>query len=173
MSLVASAGLCLVLRDRTPPAGRRGRPDRGATVAPDRQAREHVARLSPVRRALDQRGKFTDASAIPTDTWLEGVVDLDAPEHVTRFARNPRITRGLSDLGYGQELGEGVRRMFDEMRLAGLKQPEYRQTAGSVTLTCRPTLSTATLRHGSHSRRVGSFALCGTRATFPPGSSYG
>jgi ATP-dependent DNA helicase RecG len=135
------------------------------------QAREHVARLSPVRRALDQRGKFTDASAIPTDAWLEGVVnavthrsysisgdhirveifddrieitspgrfpgvvDLDAPEHVTRFARNPRIARVLSDLGYGQELGEGVRRMFDEMRLAGLPEPEYRQTAGSVTLT--------------------------------------
>ncbi len=135
------------------------------------QAREHIARLSPVRRALDQRGRFTDASAIPADAWLEGVVnavthrsysimgdhtrveifddrieitspgrfpgvvDLGAPEHVTRFARNPRIARVLSDLGYGQELGEGIRRMFDEMRLAGLPEPEYRQTAGSVTLT--------------------------------------
>ncbi|MGI8440919.1 MAG: DNA-binding protein, partial [Thermoleophilaceae bacterium] len=33
------------------------------------------------------------------------------------------------------ELGEGIRRMFEEMRQAGLTDPIYRQTSGSVHLT--------------------------------------
>jgi ATP-dependent DNA helicase RecG len=33
-----------------------------------------------------------------------------------------------------QELGEGIRRIFEEMRLAGLADPVYRQTSGSVRL---------------------------------------
>ncbi|MDO5501412.1 MAG: helix-turn-helix domain-containing protein, partial [Propionibacteriaceae bacterium] len=31
--------------------------------------------------------------------------------------------------------GEGIRRIFDEMRLHGLEDPVYRQTSGSVRLT--------------------------------------
>ena len=51
-----------------------------------------------------------------------------------RFASNPRIARVCADLSLGQELGEGIRRMFDEMRQAGLTDPIYRQTSGSVEL---------------------------------------
>ncbi|MGH9893037.1 MAG: ATP-binding protein, partial [bacterium] len=57
------------------------------------------------------------------------------PRHLTRFARNPRIARTSADLGFGQELGEGIRRMFDEMRRAGLADPGYVQTSASVRLT--------------------------------------
>jgi ATP-dependent DNA helicase RecG len=53
---------------------------------------------------------------------------------VTRFARNPRVARVCADLNFGQELGEGIRRIFEEMRLAGLADPVYRQTSGSVRL---------------------------------------
>ncbi len=56
---------------------------------------------------------------------------LDAP----RYARNPRIARVCADQNFGQELGEGIRRMFEEMRLAGLVNPLYEQTAASVRLT--------------------------------------
>ncbi|EHN11456.1 putative DNA-binding protein [Patulibacter medicamentivorans] len=62
-------------------------------------------------------------------------MDLQDPRAVTRFARNPRIARVCSDLHFGQELGEGIRRIFDEMRQAGLVDPAYRQTSGSVELT--------------------------------------
>ncbi|WP_420836220.1 hypothetical protein [Brachybacterium avium] len=34
-----------------------------------------------------------------------------------------------------QERGEGIRRMFEEMRLVGLTDPDYHQTSGSVRLT--------------------------------------
>lgn len=53
----------------------------------------------------------------------------------TRFARNPRIARVCADLNFGQELGEGIRRIFEEMRHAGLSDPIYRQTSGSAELT--------------------------------------
>ena len=59
---------------------------------------------------------------------------------IARFARNPRITRVCADLRFGQEFGEGIRCVFEEMELAGLAEPRYTQTAGSVrlVLSCRP-----------------------------------
>lgn len=38
-------------------------------------------------------------------------------------------------MNFGQELGEGIRRIFEEMRSAGLEDPSYRQTGGTVELT--------------------------------------
>ncbi len=134
------------------------------------EARDHIKRLQPVRRALLSSGKFGDVPLVPEDAWLEaivnaavhrsysaagdhiraeifddrieisspgrfpGLVDLSEPLTTTRFARNPRIARVCADLNYGQELGEGIRRMFEEMRQAGLTDPIYRQTSGSVEL---------------------------------------
>ena len=135
------------------------------------EAREHVRRLQPVRKALVATGKFGDVPLVPEDAWLEGIVNaaihrsysaggdhirvevfddrievsspgrfpglvnLSDPLNATRFARNPRIARVCADLNFGQELGEGIRRMFEEMRYAGLNDPIYRQTSGSVELT--------------------------------------
>jgi ATP-dependent DNA helicase RecG len=39
-----------------------------------------------------------------------------------------------ADLHFGQELGEGIRRIYEEMRLSGLQEPVYRQSAASVRL---------------------------------------
>jgi len=134
------------------------------------RAREEVARLQPIRRALRSSGRFGDVPLVPEDAWLEGIVnavvhrsysmvgdhirveifddrievsspgrfpglvDLGDPLQTTRFARNPRIARVCADLNFGQELGEGIRRIFEEMRHAGLTDPVYRQTSGSVEL---------------------------------------
>jgi len=77
---------------------------------------------------LDDRVEIESPGRFP------GIVSLNRPRDITRFARNPRITRVCADLRFGQELGEGIRRIFDEMQLAGLSDPVYRQTAGSVRL---------------------------------------
>jgi ATP-dependent DNA helicase RecG len=77
---------------------------------------------------------FDDRMEITSPGRFPGVVDVQDPERISRFARNPRIARVLADLDFGQELGEGIRRMFEEMRLAGLAEPQYSQTSGSVTL---------------------------------------
>lgn len=78
---------------------------------------------------------FDDRMEISSPGRFPGLVDLADPLRATRFARNPRIARVCADLHFGQELGEGIRRMFEEMRQAGLTDPIYRQTSGSVQLT--------------------------------------
>ncbi|HUB73674.1 MAG TPA: ATP-binding protein [Solirubrobacteraceae bacterium] len=78
---------------------------------------------------------FDDRIEIWSPGRFPGLVDLSEPLDATRFARNPRIARVCSDLSFGQELGEGIRRMFEEMRRAGLDDPIYRQGSGGVHLT--------------------------------------
>lgn len=78
---------------------------------------------------------FDDRIEIESPGRFPGLVDIEDPLHTTRFARNPRIARVCADLALGQEFGEGIRRMFEEMRLAGLGDPLYHQTSGSVQLT--------------------------------------
>lgn len=135
------------------------------------EARQAIEDVLPARRALAGNGRFERISLIPTEAWLEGlvnavihrsfsiggdhirvevfddrveiespgrfpgVVDMRDPLEISRFARNPRIARVCADLRLAQELGEGIRRIFEEMRLAGLADPGYVQTAGSVRLT--------------------------------------
>jgi len=78
---------------------------------------------------------FDDRIEVWSPGRFPGLVDLSDPLDATRFARNPRIARVCSDLSFGQELGEGIRRMFEEMRQAGLDDPTYRQASGGVNLT--------------------------------------
>lgn len=78
---------------------------------------------------------YDDRIVIESPGRFPGLVDPAKPLAIKRFARNPRIARVCTDLRITQEFGEGIRRMFDEMRAAGLSDPLYRQTSGSVQLT--------------------------------------
>lgn len=78
---------------------------------------------------------YDDRIVIESPGRFPGLVDPAKPLEITRFARNPRIARVCTDLQITQELGEGIRRIFEEMRLAGLSDPLYHQTSGSVQLT--------------------------------------
>jgi ATP-dependent DNA helicase RecG len=77
---------------------------------------------------------FDDRIEIASPGRFPGIVDLTDLRNVPRFARNPRIARVCADLDFGQELGEGIRRIYEEMRLAGLDEPIYKQTAATVRL---------------------------------------
>ncbi|MEO6487879.1 MAG: ATP-binding protein, partial [Thermoanaerobaculia bacterium] len=77
---------------------------------------------------------FQDRLEVESPGRLPGLVRLENIRS-TRFARNPRVARAMSDLGFGRELGEGVNRMFEEMRLVGLPDPIYSQGPASVTVT--------------------------------------
>src|ERR1700684_2615088 len=68
---------------------------------------------------------FTNRIEITSPGRFPGLVDAANPLDAPRYARNPRIARVCADQNFGQELGEGIRRMFDEMRLAGLVDPLY------------------------------------------------
>ena len=64
-----------------------------------------------------------------------GIADPSRPLKISRYARNPRVARVCSDLGITRELGEGIKRMFEEMHRSGLGDPIYTQTAEGVRLT--------------------------------------
>lgn len=77
---------------------------------------------------------FQDRLEVESPGRLPGLVREDNIRS-TRFARNPRLARAMSDLGYGRELGEGVDRMFEEMELAGLPDPKFEQRPASVSVS--------------------------------------
>ena len=77
---------------------------------------------------------FTDRIEIESPGRFPGLPSPARPSQMTRFARNPRIARVCADLRIGEELGEGIKRIFDEMRFAGLAEPVYKQTNASVRL---------------------------------------
>lgn len=77
---------------------------------------------------------FTNRVEIESPGRFLALPNPARPSQVNRFARNPRIARVCTDLQIGAELGEGIKRIFDEMRSAGLAEPRYEQTGGSVRL---------------------------------------
>jgi ATP-dependent DNA helicase RecG len=84
---------------------------------------DHIrVEIYPNRIEIESPGRFP------------GLVHLRDPLKISRFARNPRIARVCADLQIGQELGEGIRRIFEEMRRMGLQDPVYTQTPASVKL---------------------------------------
>ena len=59
---------------------------------------------------------------------------IDDLMSIRRFARNPNIARVCTELGFGQELGEGIKRIVTEMRKYGYIDPVYQQFNSHVVL---------------------------------------
>lgn len=78
---------------------------------------------------------FPDRIEIESPGRFPGLANPAVPLEISRYARNPRISRVCADLGLAQELGEGIKRIYAEMRRVGLTDPIYRQGPGSVRLT--------------------------------------
>ncbi|MFM2197536.1 MAG: hypothetical protein RLZZ505_968 [Verrucomicrobiota bacterium] len=79
---------------------------------------------------FDDRIVISNSGPLPAQVTVENI-------RTDRYSRNPRIARALSDMGYVRELNEGVPRIFNEMRRLMLAEPEYTNTADTVTLTLR------------------------------------
>ena len=79
--------------------------------------------------------EVVSAGAFPEGVTLEQVLRL---ERVHR-SRNPRIVRVLVDLGYAQDQGEGIPRMFAEMEDAFLPRPDVEVQGQQVMVTLRNT----------------------------------
>lgn len=77
---------------------------------------------------------FSDRIEITSPGRFPGLVNPDSPLEISRHARNPRITRVMSDLRIVRELGEGIRRIYEEMQQNGLAAPLYSQSAQAVQL---------------------------------------
>lgn len=77
---------------------------------------------------------YEDRLEIVSPGRFPGLADLTKPLDVVRYARNPRIARVCADLRITQELGEGIRRIFQEMRTRQLEDPLYEQGTSHVRL---------------------------------------
>lgn len=78
---------------------------------------------------------FPNRMEITSPGRFPGLADPTDPESIGRHARNPRIARVCSDLGITRELGEGIRRIYAEMRRTGLQEPIYQQSSEAIRLT--------------------------------------
>lgn len=78
---------------------------------------------------------FPNRIEITSPGRFPGLADPTDPQSISRNARNQRIARVCADLGITQELGEGIRRIYAEMRRAGLSEPVYVQGPAAVRLT--------------------------------------
>lgn len=64
---------------------------------------------------------------------LPNIVTLENMKY-TRYSRNPRIARVLTEFGYVKELNEGVKRIYDEMQASFLNDPIYTEPNSSAVL---------------------------------------
>lgn len=75
----------------------------------------------------DDRIEIFSPGHLPNIVNLENMVN-------TRYSRNPRIARILSEFGWVKELNEGVKRIYDEMQLFYLNEPVYSEPNGNAVL---------------------------------------
>ena len=78
---------------------------------------------------------YDDRIEVHSPGRFPGVSTLADLTDIKRFARNPRIARVMADFYYGQELGEGLRRMVELMESSGRPRPSVTQSGSSVTVT--------------------------------------
>ncbi len=79
---------------------------------------------------------FNDRITVESPGTLPGIVRLNNLRTV-HFSRNPKIAEFLHQYEYVKEFGEGVDRMFNEMKNAGLPDPEYVNNAFMLNVTIR------------------------------------
>lgn len=77
----------------------------------------------------DDRIEIFSPGALPNIVTIENIL-------TTRYSRNPRIARVLSEFGWVKELNEGVKRIFNDMEAFLLNKPTYHEPNNdSVQLT--------------------------------------
>ena len=85
---------------------------------------------------------FDDRIVVESPGNLPGIVRLNNM-HQVHFSRNPKIAAFLHEYDYVQEFGEGVDRMYKEMKKAGLPVPEYKDVAFMLHATIRNGINVA------------------------------
>jgi ATP-dependent DNA helicase RecG len=97
---------------------------------------------------FDDRLEIFSPGKLPNFVTLENM-------KFTRFSRNPKIARTLSEFGWVKELNEGVKRIYSEMErfFLGKSTPEYSEPHGhAVLLSLRNNILNRHLRAGDRVR---------------------
>lgn len=88
---------------------------------------------------------FDDRLEITSPGKLPNIVTVDNIR-VTRYSRNPRIARVLTEFGWVRELNEGVKRIFEDMEEFFLEPPVYSEPEYSVKLVLKNNIAMRTMR---------------------------
>lgn len=88
---------------------------------------------------------FDDRLEIESPGKLPNIVNVDNIQS-TRYSRNPRIARVLTEFGWVRELNEGVRRIYTDMQSFYLDPPIYTEPDQSVKLTLKNNIAMRTMR---------------------------
>ena len=83
---------------------------------------------------FDDRIEISNSWPLPSIVTVENIKE-------TRFSRNPRIARVLSEMWYVRELNEWVNRIYDSMKKSLLSEPEYIDKNDMVTLILKNNIS--------------------------------
>jgi ATP-dependent DNA helicase RecG len=93
-----------------------------------------------IHRSYSLSGDYIHVELYPTRVEITspgvfpGLAKIDDLLNISRFARNPRIARVCTEFRFGQELGEGIKRIVEQMRSFGYIDPIYTQNSGNVKL---------------------------------------
>lgn len=79
---------------------------------------------------------FDDHITVESPGTLPGIIRLNNMREM-HFSRNPKIAGLLHEYEYVREFGEGIDRMYLEMKQAGLPEPEYQTEAFMVYATIK------------------------------------
>lgn len=104
----------------------------------------------------DDRIEIFSPGALPNIVTIENIMN-------TRYSRNPRIARVLSEFGWVKELNEGVKRIFNEMEEFLLNKPIYHEpNNNSVQLTLENNIIQRNLRDIDQVKKLLTDELCQT-----------
>lgn len=76
---------------------------------------------------FDDRIEIYSPGLLPNIVTIENIIN-------TRYSRNPKIARILSEFGWVKEMNEGVKRIYTEMQNVFLKDPVYSEPGYQVLL---------------------------------------
>ena len=96
---------------------------------------------------------FDDRLEIKSPGKLPNIVTVDNIKD-TRYARNPRISRVLTDFGWVRELNEGVKRIYSDMADFFLDEPEYSEPEYAVKLTLKNNIVMRNIRQENRLERI-------------------
>lgn len=88
---------------------------------------------------FDDRLEIYSPGLLPNMVTLENIM-------TTRYSRNPKIARILSEFGWVKEMNEGVKRIYSEMQKVFLKDPQYSETNHQVLLCLENNILSRKLR---------------------------
>lgn len=93
---------------------------------------------------------YDDRMEIFSPGKLPNIITIENMRY-TRYSRNPRIARILTEFGYVRELNEGVKRIYDDMQKSFLHEPIFTEpNQASVLLTLKNSIISRKLRKEDH-----------------------